>query len=157
MPGRRPASPSWLALGPTRSWRPPVGFDAVVAAVAREHSVDRLRVYVVGHSMGGGLAADLARTRADVVAAVACFSAAAGPGAPPWPSPPSGGPHRARGSTIARCRVAERGAPDRCSSRRAPATPPSAPARGRRLAPRPAGSQIDGCGRGCAGRGGARR
>lgn len=73
------ASPSTDALMATG----PAGFDAVVEAVAREHAVDRLRVYVVGHSMGGGLAADLARTRADVVAAVACFSGGRfGPGAP---------------------------------------------------------------------------
>ncbi|MCO5172539.1 MAG: hypothetical protein M9894_40095 [Planctomycetes bacterium] len=73
------ASPSTDALLATG----PAGFDAVVAAVARDHAVDRARVYAIGHSMGGGAAADLARSRADVLAAVACFSGGRfGPGAP---------------------------------------------------------------------------
>lgn len=49
-------------------------FDTLVDTLAREYTIDPQRVYVIGHSLGGGVAAGLARGRADRIAAVATFS-----------------------------------------------------------------------------------
>jgi predicted esterase len=61
-----------LATGFTAS-----AFDSVVAVVRREYAVDSTRVYVVGHSMGAGVAAMLANTRGAQVAAVAALAGGA--------------------------------------------------------------------------------
>jgi predicted esterase len=52
----------------------PAGFDAVLAAMESNYSIDRSRVYVVGHSMGAMGAANLAISRGNRIAAVACFA-----------------------------------------------------------------------------------
>mgnify|MGYP002780479139 CR=1 FL=1 len=60
--------------------------DSVLAAVQREIGIDTTRVYVIGHSMGAGAAATLARTRPARIAAVVCLAGGAPvdvPGAPP--------------------------------------------------------------------------
>lgn len=52
--------------------------DAIINDLAEDYSIDRDRVYVIGHSLGGGMAMYLAQARADSIAAVACI-AGAGP------------------------------------------------------------------------------
>ena len=63
-------------------------FDQLLLALVYCHAIDRARIHLVGHSMGAGLAANLAKERATKLASVACF--AGGPrGAPPTtPLPP---------------------------------------------------------------------
>lgn len=67
----------------------PASFDALVEAVNAWRSVDPSRIYVVGHSMGAGLAATLAAARPDRIAGVAMI--AGGGGFPPAgkPMPPT--------------------------------------------------------------------
>lgn len=45
-------------------------FDALVAGAERWLEIDKTRIYVIGHSMGGGVAAAWAKSRADRIAAV---------------------------------------------------------------------------------------
>ena len=49
-------------------------FDSVVAMVRRLVPLDSSRVYVLGHSMGAGAAAQLAQQRPQQIAAVACLA-----------------------------------------------------------------------------------
>lgn len=59
----------------------PERLDELVRAVEERVAVDRRRIYLVGHSMGAGAAWQLARTRPDLVAAVACIAGVCGAGA----------------------------------------------------------------------------
>lgn len=45
-------------------------FDAIVDAASRWQRIDKTRIYVVGHSMGGGVAAAWAKSRTNQIAAV---------------------------------------------------------------------------------------
>lgn len=61
-------------------------FDSLVAMLRREYRLDTTRVFVMGHSMGAGAAASLARLRPSKIAGVVCLAggaAVAVPGAPP--------------------------------------------------------------------------
>ncbi len=53
-------------------------FDELIEDLARDYAIDRDRVYVIGHSLGGGVAMYLAQARASSIAASACI-AGAGP------------------------------------------------------------------------------
>jgi predicted esterase len=64
----------------------PVHFDSLLAVLTREYRVDASRVYVIGHSMGAGVAARLAQDRPLAIAAAVCIaggSAVTGASAPP--------------------------------------------------------------------------
>lgn len=64
----------------------PENFDALLAQLRIEYSIDTTRVYVMGHSLGAGAAARLAGQRANMIAAAACLSGGAAvtaAGAPP--------------------------------------------------------------------------
>lgn len=52
--------------------------DALIDDIAADYAIDRDRVYVIGHSLGGGVAMYLAQARASTIAAAACI-AGAGP------------------------------------------------------------------------------
>jgi pimeloyl-ACP methyl ester carboxylesterase len=52
----------------------PSAFDAIVDQVAALYPVDRDRVYVVGHSLGGGVAAAWARLRREKIAAACAIA-----------------------------------------------------------------------------------
>lgn len=61
-------------------------FDSLLATLRREYRIDSTRVFVMGHSMGAGAAATLARLRPAQIAAVVCLAGGAAvsvPGAPP--------------------------------------------------------------------------
>ncbi|MCU0619553.1 MAG: alpha/beta hydrolase [Gemmatimonadaceae bacterium] len=61
-------------------------FDSVLATLRREYAIDTTRVVVIGHSMGAGAAASLARARPSQIAAVVCLAGGAAvtvAGAPP--------------------------------------------------------------------------
>jgi predicted esterase len=58
----------------------PWALDSLVAVAARLHAVDRGRLYLLGHSMGAGIASQRARTAGDRIAAVACLAMACGGG-----------------------------------------------------------------------------
>ena len=60
----------------------PQVFDAMIEQLAADYSIDRSRIYVVGHSMGSGVASNLARERAGVLAGVVCFAGGAFAAAP---------------------------------------------------------------------------
>jgi predicted esterase len=47
---------------------------ALIDALGNDYSIDRDRVYVLGHSMGAGAAAGLARGHSDTVAAACCIA-----------------------------------------------------------------------------------
>lgn len=49
-------------------------FDGIVEAIGMNYSIDPKRIYVLGHSMGGGAAAGLAMQRPDTIAAVCCMA-----------------------------------------------------------------------------------
>lgn len=49
-------------------------FDSLLAVLRREHRIDATRVFVMGHSMGAGAAASLARARPTQIAAVVCLA-----------------------------------------------------------------------------------
>lgn len=66
-----------LVLSPLATGFTAAAFDSVVAVVRREYAVDSTRVYVVGHSMGAGIAAMLANTRGARLAAVAAVAGGA--------------------------------------------------------------------------------
>lgn len=71
----------------------PAMFDRLVEDLARDYPVDRARVYVIGHSLGGGAASGLARLRASALAAVCCIAGgsfpAVGKGGDPIPFAPT--------------------------------------------------------------------
>jgi len=48
--------------------------DELVVALARDYSIDRSRVYVVGHSLGSGAASRIARERPGLAAAACCIA-----------------------------------------------------------------------------------
>lgn len=52
----------------------PKNFDKLLEATSHDYLVDRERVYVLGHSMGAGTVAGLARSRADAIAAACCIA-----------------------------------------------------------------------------------
>lgn len=52
----------------------PANFERLLDDLASRHSIDRARIYVVGHSMGAAAAATLARTHATALAGVACLA-----------------------------------------------------------------------------------
>jgi pimeloyl-ACP methyl ester carboxylesterase len=52
-------------------------FDSLLAVLRRDYRVDTTRVYVMGHSMGAGAAASLARARPSQIAAVVCLAGGA--------------------------------------------------------------------------------
>ena len=52
----------------------PVNFDILLAQLRAEYNVDTTRVYVLGHSMGAGLAARLASQRPATIAAAICLA-----------------------------------------------------------------------------------
>ena len=51
----------------------PALFDALIETLSAEQAIDRRRVYVLGHSMGGGLVNRLSLDRAGRIAAAACL------------------------------------------------------------------------------------
>ncbi|MBL0173500.1 MAG: alpha/beta hydrolase [Gemmatimonadaceae bacterium] len=74
-------SPATSAFGVS-----PANFDSLMAVLRSEYRVNTARVYVLGHSMGAGVAARLAQQRPQQITAVACLaggSAVAVPNAPP--------------------------------------------------------------------------
>lgn len=71
-------SPSTTALA-----RAPEAFPALLDAAAAAYPIDRGRVYLVGHSMGAGVAWGLAERYAGLVSAVACIAGGCGTGAGP--------------------------------------------------------------------------
>jgi predicted esterase len=74
-------SPATAAFGAS-----PLNFDTLLVQLRAEYKVDTTRVYVLGHSMGAGLAAKLATQRPLMIAAVVCLaggSPVAVIGAPP--------------------------------------------------------------------------
>lgn len=52
----------------------PVFFDDLVAGVCADYDIDPRRIYIVGHSMGGGVAGAWAMQRRDRIAAAACIA-----------------------------------------------------------------------------------
>ncbi len=50
----------------------------LVELVCAEQEIDRSRIYVIGHSLGGGLASHLATEMPDVFAGACCFASAFG-------------------------------------------------------------------------------
>lgn len=52
----------------------PALFDTLVNQLAADYSIDRSRIFIVGHSMGAAAATGLARTRADALAGVVCLA-----------------------------------------------------------------------------------
>lgn len=67
-----------IVASPATMQMNPASFDALVEALVDDYVIDRRRVYVLGHSLGAGVAATLARSRAERIAA-ACLMAG-GPG-----------------------------------------------------------------------------
>ncbi|MBX7071970.1 MAG: alpha/beta fold hydrolase [Pirellulales bacterium] len=49
-------------------------FDALLTALAHDYDIDSRRVYVLGHSMGGGVAANLAATKSNQIARACCLA-----------------------------------------------------------------------------------
>lgn len=64
-------SPSSTALGTT-----PAVFDLLLETMARRYPVDRRRIYLLGHSLGGMIASHFAEARKEVLAGVACIAGA---------------------------------------------------------------------------------
>lgn len=56
---------------------PAAQFDSLMTVLRREHRIDTTRVYVMGHSMGAGVAAQLAARRPRAITAVACLAGGA--------------------------------------------------------------------------------
>jgi predicted esterase len=66
-----------IVISPLANGLAAPAFDTLLALVAREHRVDMRRVYVVGHSMGAGIAATLANQRGAQLAGVAMLAGGA--------------------------------------------------------------------------------
>ncbi len=66
----------------------PENFTVLIDALAANYSIDRQRIYVLGHSMGGGAASMLAARQADQIRAVACLAGFAGFGKSVEKTPP---------------------------------------------------------------------
>jgi len=62
----------------------PENFDALVDQLSRDYAVDRQRIYVLGHSLGAGATAGLARSRAEQIAAACCVAGGSFPSSPNW-------------------------------------------------------------------------
>ncbi len=62
-------SPAVGAFGTT-----PAHFDSLLSVMRSEYRVNNARIYVLGHSMGAGVAAQLAQTRPEQIAAAACLA-----------------------------------------------------------------------------------
>jgi predicted esterase len=74
-----------LALPRTEPFlRAPAAFDTLVAQLVRDHGIDTARVYVLGHSLGAGVATSLAEARPGLIRAAAALF---GGGAPRGPGP----------------------------------------------------------------------
>ena len=54
----------------------PALLDDLIASLASDYSIDRSRIYLIGHSMGAIAASALAQVRSDTVAAAACIAGA---------------------------------------------------------------------------------
>ncbi len=70
----------------TEFMRTPEHFDSLMAVLHAEYRVNDGRIYVLGHSMGAGAAAQLAQQRPSIITAVACLSGGSAvtvPKAPP--------------------------------------------------------------------------
>ncbi|MFO0945562.1 MAG: hypothetical protein U1D30_06410 [Planctomycetota bacterium] len=52
--------------------------DRLIEAVGYNYPIDKNRIYVIGHSMGGGAAAYQAKAKADVLAAACCLAGGRG-------------------------------------------------------------------------------
>ncbi len=52
----------------------PQNFDKLIDVLSHDYAIDRHRIYVLGHSMGAGVVAGLARSRADSIAAACCIA-----------------------------------------------------------------------------------
>lgn len=52
----------------------PKNLDRLIAALSRHYHIDRQRIYVLGHSMGAGATAALARARPETIAAACCIA-----------------------------------------------------------------------------------
>lgn len=52
----------------------PGRFEALIDALALTYPIDRHRVYVIGHSMGGGVVSQLAQARAEAIAAAVALA-----------------------------------------------------------------------------------
>lgn len=66
-----------LVISPLANGFTPAMFDTLVAVISREYAVDEKRIFVIGHSMGAGIAAALANSRAERIAAVVCIAGGA--------------------------------------------------------------------------------
>jgi Dienelactone hydrolase family len=49
-------------------------FDALLSSLERDYNIDETRIYLLGHSMGAGVAGALTAARKDKLAAVVCFA-----------------------------------------------------------------------------------
>jgi len=78
----------FLATPRTESFfRDPSALETLVEDLADDYPIDRSRVYLVGHSLGAGAAATLARMQRDLVAAAVCIAGGAFvPGQPVAPT-----------------------------------------------------------------------
>lgn len=63
-------SPLTYAFGDENA---PEHFDHLLKALAADYPVDSRRIFVLGHSMGGGTTANMVMTRAERIAAAACL------------------------------------------------------------------------------------
>lgn len=68
-------SPEATAFG-----RDSLALDSALALIEREVPIDRTSIWLIGHSMGGGIAARLAQRRPDQFAAAVLLAPALGPG-----------------------------------------------------------------------------
>lgn len=58
--------------------RSPEAFDRLLESLERDYAIDPNRIYVLGHSLGAAVAGQLARTRADRIAAAAAIAGGMG-------------------------------------------------------------------------------
>ncbi|HMQ15979.1 MAG TPA: hypothetical protein PKC49_08400 [Phycisphaerae bacterium] len=58
--------------------RESAAFDRLLESLRSDYAIDPDRVYVVGHSLGAGVTAQLARRRSDVLAGAACIAGGSG-------------------------------------------------------------------------------